>query len=74
MFDFETVSRVFRLIDDAGETVVVPYDAKAEAILARVAAVDRPQAADLRRLQQYAVSIPKPDRDAWLAAGALFLR
>lgn len=70
-FDFETISRVFRLIDDVQETVIVPYDAEAEAVLKRVAAMPRPATADMRKLQQYAVSIPKRDRDAWLAIGAL---
>jgi CRISPR-associated endonuclease/helicase Cas3 len=70
-FDFETIARVFRMIDDAQETVVVPYDAEAELILKRVAAMERPMTADLRKLQQYAVSIPKRDWGAWLRAGVL---
>jgi CRISPR-associated endonuclease/helicase Cas3 len=70
-FDFETIARTFRLIDDVQETVIVPYDEDARAVLDRISAVERPTAADLRRLQQYATSIPKSDRDAWLQAGAL---
>lgn len=70
-FEFETIAQVFRLIDDVQETVIVPYDDAAETTLYRVAAMDRPLAAGLRKLQQYAVSIPKRDRDAWLAAGVL---
>ena len=70
-FTFETIARVFRLIDDQQATVIVPYDDVAETTLARVAAMDRPVAADLRKLQQYAVSIPRRDRDAWLAADVL---
>ncbi len=58
-FDFETIAQVFRLIDDAQETAIVPYDDEAVAVLARVAVMDRPRAADLRKLQQYAVSIPE---------------
>jgi CRISPR-associated endonuclease/helicase Cas3 len=70
-FDFETIAQVFKLIDDVQETVIVPYDAEAELILSRVAVMERPTAADLRKLQQYSVSIPKRDRDAWLARGVL---
>ena len=70
-FDFQTISTVVRMIDDAQETVIVPYDDVANEVLARVAAMDRPARDDLRRLQQYAVSIPVRDRDAWLATGVL---
>lgn len=70
-FEFETISKVFRLIDDVQETVIVPFDADAERILSRVAAAERPTIADLRKLQQYAVSIPRRDHNAWLAAGVL---
>lgn len=70
-FEFETTARAFRLIDEVQETVIVPYDDAAEAILKRLAVVERPIAADLRKLQQYAVSIPRRDRDAWLAVGVL---
>ena len=70
-FDFETIAKVFHLIDDEQATVIVPYDNTAKAILARVAAMERPAAADLRKLQQYAVSISRRDRDLWLASGVL---
>ncbi|MCW5759917.1 MAG: hypothetical protein KIS90_09130, partial [Phenylobacterium sp.] len=70
-FDLESIARAFRLIDDVQETVIVPYDEAAEALLAHVARVERPAVGDLRKLQQYAVSIPKRDRDPWLAAGVL---
>jgi hypothetical protein len=33
--------------------------------------MERPIARDLRKLQQYAVSIPRRQRDDWLAAGVL---
>ena len=70
-FDFETIDRVFQMIDDRQETVIVPYDAGADAVLRRVAAVDRPARDDLRKLQQYAVSIPQREWKSWLAAGVL---
>ena len=68
---FETISKVFRLIEDAQASVVVPYDGEAETLLNRIAAMDRPARDDLRRLQQYTVSIPRRDREAWLADGDL---
>ncbi len=70
-FDFETIDRVFQMIDDQQETVIVPYDTGADAVLRRVAAVDRPARDDLRKLQQYAVSIPQREWKSWLAAGVL---
>lgn len=75
-YPFETIAQVFRMIDDAAESVVVPWsqgpeDREALTILDRIAAMDHPLGMDLRRLQAYTVSIPKPARDAWLAAGAL---
>jgi CRISPR-associated endonuclease/helicase Cas3 len=70
-FDFETIARVFRMIDSLHETVVVPYNDEAQAVLKRVGAVERPSASDLRKLMQFAVSIPKRDRDSWLAARVL---
>lgn len=70
-FDFETIARVFRMIDSPQETVIVPFNGDAEEVLTRIAAVERPAARDLRKLQQYSVSIPKRDRDAWLAGGVL---
>lgn len=70
-FDFESMARAFRIIDDVQASVIVPYDADAERILSRVAAMELPRADDLRRLQQYSVSIPQRDRNAWLASGVL---
>lgn len=59
------------MIDDAQATVIVPYDDEAKRLLDRMEKAERPGAADFRRLQQYAVSIPKQVRDEWLAAGVL---
>ncbi len=70
-FEFERIAQAFRLIDSVQETVIVPYDADAVAILARLARMERPLAEDLRKLQQYVVSIPRRDRDHWLVNGVL---
>jgi CRISPR-associated endonuclease/helicase Cas3 len=75
-FPFRSIAQAFRLIDDIMEPVIVPWhtdasDEDADRLLRAIASMDRPRAADLRRLQQYTVSIPRKARDAWLAMGAL---
>jgi CRISPR-associated endonuclease/helicase Cas3 len=75
-FPFAGIAQAFRLIDDIMEPVIVPWkanaaDTEAEDLLARIAAMERPRAVDLRRLQQYTVPIPPKARDAWLARGVL---
>lgn len=70
-FEFEAIDRAFRMIDDLQETVIVPYDEAAKRLLAKIAAADRPTATDLRKLQQYAVAIPKREHSEWCAAGVL---
>lgn len=76
-FPFRSIAEAFRMIDEeAMEPVVVPWragpdDDDAETLLARIRAMDRPAAADLRRLQQYVVPIPKAAHAEWLARGVL---
>lgn len=70
-FDFESIARAFRFIDDHQATVVVPYDSEAVQILRRLAVVDLPHFSELRKPQQYSVSIPLHFRDSWLASGVL---
>ncbi len=70
-FAFEKIAAAFRMIDDVQETVIVPFDERAEALLAKIAGADRPTTTDLRKLQPYAVSIPKKAQGEWLAAGVL---
>ncbi|WP_428031642.1 CRISPR-associated endonuclease Cas3'' [Ancylobacter sp.] len=76
-FPFRSVAEAFRMIDEAAaEPVIVPWQASpddddAEKLLARLAAQERPRTADLRRLQQYVVPIPKRARDEWLERGVL---
>jgi CRISPR-associated endonuclease/helicase Cas3 len=75
-FPFKSIARAFRLIEEVMVPVVVPWrgdeaDRAAETLLARIAAMDRPLAGDLRRLQQYTVPIPRAVYDVWLGRGAL---
>ncbi len=70
-FDFESIARAFRVIDDAQATVIVPLDQGAINTLRRIAAMERPRQSDLRTLQQYSVAIPRSHRNGWLAAGVL---
>ncbi|MCK0206696.1 CRISPR-associated endonuclease Cas3'' [Starkeya koreensis] len=74
---FRSIAEAFRMIDEeAMEPVVVPWkadpqDDDARSLLARIAAAELPRTADLRRLQQYVVPIPKKARDEWLLRGVL---
>ncbi len=70
-FPFRSIAEAFRLIDDAMEPVVVPWDGMAAVLLKMIAATERPLARHLRRLQQYTVAIPRAARDEWLRRGAL---
>ena len=75
-FPFASIARTFRLIEAAMEPVIVPWQAapeddEIERILERIAVMDRPLVADLRRLQGYTVPIPSKTRAAWLASGTL---
>lgn len=76
LFPFASIARAFRVIDDEMASVIVPWsseagDKEAKTLLERIRAMKAPSRADLQRLQQYTVSVPKPARDRWLAGGAL---
>jgi CRISPR-associated endonuclease/helicase Cas3 len=70
-FDFESIARAFRMIEDEQATVIVPFDVDAERLLKRIGGAPLPLAEELRRLQQFAVSIPQPNRTRWLESGVL---
>ncbi|MHB1103729.1 MAG: CRISPR-associated helicase Cas3' [Devosia sp.] len=75
-FPFESIAQAYRMIEDAMEPVVVPWkadpdDKDAENLLFRIASMPRPARGDLRRLQQYTVTIPRKLRGDWLAKGVL---
>ncbi len=70
-FPFRSLAEEFRLIEDAMEPAIVPWDPDAVRVLAAIAVAKRPGAGQMRRLQQYIVSIPHEARSIWLARGAL---
>ncbi len=75
-FPFAEIAANVRLIDDFNEPVVVPWrthpdDDAAEKLMARIAAMEKPLAADLRALQSWIVPVPPQDRARWFAAGVL---
>ncbi|MGH2340117.1 CRISPR-associated endonuclease Cas3'' [Segnochrobactraceae bacterium EtOH-i3] len=75
-FPFAEIAAKVHLIDDFNEPVVVPWrahpeDDAAEKLMARIAAMEKPLAADLRALQSYIVPVPPRDRGVWLTAGVL---
>lgn len=75
-FPFASIAQAFRMIDEVMEPVIVPWradeaDREAEELLARIAAQPKPSGRDLRRLQQYAVPIPRDKWKDWLARGVL---
>ena len=75
-FPFATVARAFRVIEEAMEPVIVPWqagpdDTGARDLLRRVGGMDRPLRDDLRALQQYVVPVPPGARADWLARGVL---
>lgn len=76
LFPFASIAEAFRIIEDTMAPVIVPWssgpgDDEARSLLRKIGAMDRPLRDDLRKLQQYTVSIPRNQRDAWLAGGAL---
>lgn len=59
-FPFETVSRKFKIIKDGQKPIIIPYDARAEELLARLAALGfEERLGDIpRKLQPYVVTVP----------------
>ncbi|WP_066720866.1 CRISPR-associated endonuclease Cas3'' [Sphingomonas pituitosa] len=68
-FPFRTISDAFRMIDEAMDPVLIPYDAEAEDALHALAHAPFPPSGILRKLQQYAVPVPKKLRATMLASG-----
>ena len=69
-FPFASIAAAFRMIDETMDPVIVPWDARAEDALDRLAHAERPPRDVLRTLQQYVVPIPTKDRAALIATGA----
>ncbi|MEQ8965220.1 MAG: CRISPR-associated endonuclease Cas3'' [Azospirillaceae bacterium] len=75
-FPFASIAAAFRLIDEAGEPVLVPWradesDTAVADLLDDIAAADRPRAGQMRRMQQYLVQLPHWLHARWLAEGRL---
>lgn len=70
-FPFRSLAEAFRLIDSPLAPVIVPWDADAGPLLDSIRRAERPRGTDMRRLQQYVVSIPEKARNEWLRRGAL---
>jgi CRISPR-associated endonuclease/helicase Cas3 len=70
-FPFSRIAQAFRLIDDIMVPVLIPWDDRARAALRDLTHAPVPPPAVVRRLQQYVVSIPKQNRAALLASGAV---
>ncbi len=57
---FATVAERFRMIDDGySQSVIVPYDAKAEELIAKLD-IENISRSVLRKLQRYSINLPKP--------------
>jgi CRISPR-associated endonuclease/helicase Cas3 len=70
-FPFSRIAHAFRLIDDAMEPIIVPFDEAAQTALQAVRHADKPPRGVLRTLQQYVVPVPKGVRAKMLASGAV---
>jgi CRISPR-associated endonuclease/helicase Cas3 len=66
-FPFETIARLFRLIDETMLPVIVPWDDEAKRAIEQLPFALRTSA---RKLQAYVVPVPRKARMALVAAGA----
>lgn len=69
-FPFESIASAFRLIDEAMDPVIVPFDDTAREAIRALTHAPVPPAGVQRRLQHYVVPIPPRARAALLASGA----
>jgi len=70
-FKFRTVAENFRMIDDAGVPIVVPYRAEGKRLVKRVQDPKPLNRDDYRQLQRYTVSVPKQSFENLLMRGSL---
>lgn len=75
-FDFDSIARAFRMIDNDEPAVIVPWragpnDNDAQVLLTAIRSAG-PTRERLRALQRYAVPIPRDSYRFWLSAGVLF--
>ena len=71
-FAFRHVARVFRFIDSDYETVIVPYNRRAESCIDALTAAEGDRA-PLRKLQPFTVQIPKTEYQSLLNHGGIRL-
>jgi CRISPR-associated endonuclease/helicase Cas3 len=69
-FRYRTAAERFRMIDDAQESVVVPYDRKADDTI-KTLRILGPSRERLRVLQRYVIPVPRRIVERMLAEGAL---
>lgn len=70
-FPFERIAHAFRLIDEAMDPVIVPFDDAAREAIRTLGNAPVPPAGILRKLQQYVVPVPAKARAALAAEGAV---
>jgi CRISPR-associated endonuclease/helicase Cas3 len=71
-FKFATVAKNFRVIDDATQTVIIPYDEEARKLITELKVSQYPLST-LRKLQPYTVSIYQGEFDALSSKGVVVM-
>jgi len=69
-FSFETAARLFQVIEDATQTVIIPYNKEALNLIEELKHTPYPSST-LRKLQPYTVSIYKGEFDALSGKGVI---
>jgi CRISPR-associated endonuclease/helicase Cas3 len=69
-FKFETAARQFQIIEDVTETVIIPYNEEARALIEELRYTQYPSST-LRRLQPFTVSIYEGEFDRLSAKGVI---
>src|SRR5215211_3212072 len=62
-FDYPEVAARFRIVDDAQQDVIIPYDDRARSLIERIRSEEELRPGDLRRLQRYTVGLYPKDFD-----------
>jgi CRISPR-associated endonuclease/helicase Cas3 len=69
-FKFETAARLFQIIEDATETVIIPYNEEAKKLIEELKFTQYPSSI-LRKLQPYTVSIYESEFDKLSTKGVI---
>ena len=62
-FDYPEVAQRFRIVEDAQQDVIIPYDDRARSLIKRIRSAGELNAGDLRKLQRYTVGLYTDDFD-----------